>query len=389
MVNTSHISLSELQTRVVRALDGVFPVPVWVVAEVAELKVNGAGHCYFELVEKGAGKAATVKAAARAVAWRGTWASLSAYFRGITGDDLASGMKVLLKVVVTYHELYGFSLVINDIDPSYTLGDREQQRLATIARLKADGVWDMNRELGFPYLVQRIAVVSSSSAAGFRDFVQELSRFPFRFEVTLFEAVMQGSSSETSIVSVLETIAERADDFDIVVIIRGGGSASDLSAFDSYRLASHIAQFPLPVATGIGHDKDRSIADMVAALELKTPTAVAVWLGEGLETEWLQLESLARVVAAEAVELTRTLELRLQRLSGEIARRTGEVFLKEGHRLALFERTVSLRRPENILALGYAIVRADGKAVLDAAKIVKGQPLDITLHKGTLKVTAK
>jgi exodeoxyribonuclease VII large subunit len=442
-----HISLGELLAGVARALDQAFPLPVWVAAEIADLRVAGTGHCYLELVEKSGGNArggfghagnssAVPKAQARAVVWRGTWASLSAYFRGVTGSPLGVGMKVLVKVTVSYHELYGFSLVVSDIDPSYTLGEAQRQRLETIARLQSEGVFDMNRSLDMPSVVQRVAVISSSAAAGWRDFAQELGRYPWRFEVTLFEAVMQGAATEESMVAALEEIASRADDFDVVVIIRGGGSTTDLAAFDGYRLCCHIAQFPLPVVTGIGHDKDRSVADMVAALELKTPTAVAVWLGEGLgevaallddlsgrlaeaasgvlERERGRLERAARVVSLGAVDMTRRLEVRLARLSGEVARLSGERLLRERHRLsnlavyaserpamflmraterlAGFEQAVALRRPENILALGFAIVRTPvapdgtgGRAVTDPATLAPDQPLDITLAKGTLK----
>ncbi len=429
MEQKKHLSLAELQAEVARALDAAFPMPVWVAAEIADLRVAGTGHCYLELVEKGGSSGAVPKAQARAVVWRGTWASLGAYFRGVTGSSLGAGMKVLVKATVSYHELYGFSLVVSDIDPSYTLGEAERQRRETIARLQADGVWDMNRSLVVPPVVQRVAVVSSSAAAGWRDFTQELARYPWRFEVTLFEAVMQGAATEDTVVAALEAIAARADDFDVVVVIRGGGSVTDLAAFDGYRLCCHIAQFPLPVATGIGHDKDRSVADMVAALELKTPTAVAVWLAEGLsdfsgllnefssrvsesasevlEREKARLERAGRVVSLGAVEMTRRLEVRLERLSGDVARLSGERLLREGHRLANFgtffaerpgmilsraaeklagfEQAVALRRPENILALGFAIVRAHGKAVLDPALLTDDQPLDITLARGTVK----
>jgi exodeoxyribonuclease VII large subunit len=452
MEQKNQMSLSELLAGVGRAIDAAFPLPVWVSAEIADLRVAGTGHCYLELVEKcaphgqlgrdsggygngggrsTAGGSAVPKAQARAAIWRNTWASLSAYFRGVTGSPLETGMKVLVKVTVSYHELYGFSLVVSDIDPSYTLGEAQRQRLETIARLKAEGVYDMNRAVGFPAVVQRIAVISSATAAGWRDFMQELGRYPWRFDVTLFEAVMQGVATEDSVIAALETIADRADDFDTVVIIRGGGSTTDLAAFDGYRLCAHVAQFPLPVATGIGHDKDRSVADMVAAMELKTPTAVAVWLGEGLgdfaellddmnqrlsngattilDRERARLDRAGRVVSLGAVEMTRRLEVRLERLAGEITRRSSERILREQHRLtgatallaerpamllarhterlAGFERAVALRRPENILALGFAIVRANGHAVLDPATLSPNQPLDITLAHGT--ITAK
>jgi exodeoxyribonuclease VII large subunit len=343
-------------------------------------------------------------------------------------------MKVMVKVHVSYHALYGFSLVVTDIDPSYTLGEAERARQETIARLKADGVFDMNRAVELPFVVQRVAVVSSASAAGWRDFVQELERFPYRFSVELFAAVMQGAATEETVVAALEAIAERADEFDAVVVIRGGGSVTDLAAWDGYRVSSHIAQFPLPVLTGIGHDKDRSVADMVAFLELKTPTAVAVWLAERmagvvrlvddlgaristaanglLEREKLRLERAGRVVSLGAADMTRRLEVRLVRLAGEVVRLSSERFLRERMRLAGFsesvrerplqilsraaerltaaERVVALRRPENILALGYAIVRTSGsdgvgRAVTDPADLAVGQALDITLAKGRIK----
>lgn len=430
MSEKKHISLLDLQGMVKRSLDEAFPVPVWVSAEIAEIKVNQSGHCYLELVEKG-GPNSVPKAQARAVVWRSSWQSLSAYFRGVTGSGIEAGMKVLLKVHVTYHELYGFSLQITDVDPSYTLGDWERQRQETIAQLQADGVFDMNRELELPHAVQRIAVVSSAGAAGYRDFMQEIGRFPYRVVITLFESVMQGHATEESVIASLEAIAGRSDDFDAVVVIRGGGSQSDLAAFNSYRLCCHIAQFPLPVITGIGHDKDRSVADMVAAVELKTPTAVAGWIGERLaafdrlldelagravaetqaviEREKLRLERAARVVSAGAVEMTRKLEMRIEKLNAELARRAGEYFIRQANRISNFEnslaerplfflsrqaeklvsmeKTVALRRPENILSLGFAIVRSGGKAVRDASLLTDGQQVDISLAKGN--VTAK
>jgi exodeoxyribonuclease VII large subunit len=465
------LSLSELQRMVAGALNAAFPMPVWVAAEISELKVNGSGHCYMELVERtsteisiskttgggsggsgsgssgfgggsglrsgsDSGSGGAPKAQARAVAWRGVWASLSAYFRGVTGSLPAAGMKVLVKVTVSYHELYGFSLVVSDIDPSYTLGEAERVRRETIVRLQSDGVLDMNRGVDIEPVVQRVAVISSATAAGWRDFAQELARYPWRFEVTLFEATMQGAQTTQTVVAALEQIAFRADEFDAVAVIRGGGSVADLAAFDDYRLASHIAQFPLPVLTGIGHDKDRSVTDMVAFREFKTPTAVAVWLGERLgdfdalldgfservfseaaailESAAARLERAGRVVSLGATEMTRRMEVRLERLSGDVARLSGERLLREklrlegseaavrerpfvilsrsAERLDGFERVVALRRPENILALGFAIVRtissdgAVGAAVTDASVLPDGQPLEITVAKGTFKV---
>ena len=282
-MNASHpLSLDELQTLIRQGIDKAHPLPYWVTAEISEKKVNVSGHCYLELVEKG-GANHVPKAKASAVIWRSQYAMIASYFRSTTGQELQAGMKVLVKVVVSYHALYGLSLQITDIDPAYTLGDMERQRLETIQKLKEDGVYDMNRELPLPCVMQRIAVVSSSRAAGYQDFMRELSVGPYRFEVTLFEAFMQGNGAEDSIVEALGRAAERYEEFDVLVMIRGGGSQSDLGCFNSYRLCSYLAQFPLPVLTGIGHDKDQSVADLVAAVVLKTPTAVAVSLKDRME----------------------------------------------------------------------------------------------------------
>lgn len=287
-----HISLGELQSLIRQGIDKAHPLPYWVAAEISELKVNYSGHCYLELVEKG-GENHVPRAKASAVIWRSSYAMISSYFSSATGGQaLGAGLKVLVKVVVSYHELYGLSLQITDIDPAYTLGDMEQQRQATIARLQQDGVYDMNRELPLPGVIQRIAVISSRNAAGYQDFMKELTASAYRFDVTLFDAFMQGAGSEDSIVHALEEAAGQADRFDALVLIRGGGSQSDLGSFNSYRLCCYLAQFPLPLLTGIGHDKDQSVADLVAAVALKTPTAVAVYLKKGMEAFDARLDAL-------------------------------------------------------------------------------------------------
>ena len=298
-----HITLSELQSLIKRSIDDAHPLPYWVTAEISELKVNYSGHCYLELVEKG-GANHVPKAKISAVIWRSTYGMIASYFGAATGGQtLCAGLKVLVKALVSYHELYGLSLQITDIDPSYTLGDMERQRRQTIEQLQRDGVFDMNRELPMPAVVQRLAVVSSRNAAGYQDFMKELSSGPYRFEVTLFDAFMQGAESEESIVRALETVADALDDFDAVVLIRGGGSQSDLGSFDSYRLCCHLAQFPLPVIAGIGHDKDRSVADLVAAVSLKTPTAVAVYLKNKMAEFEALLDSLRGRLAEWAEEM--------------------------------------------------------------------------------------
>ncbi len=273
----NYITLSALQGQLRTVIERYAGETQWVVAEISECKVNYSGHCYLELVERQQEGKAPV-AQARGVIWASTYKMISGYFRFQTGSDLEKGMKVLVKCGVSYHAVYGLSLVISDIDPSYTLGETERLRRQTIAQLQEEGVFDMNRDFELPAVVQRIAVVSSPKAAGYRDFMQELAASPYRFEVRLFGAVMQGDAAEGSIVEALDAVAAQGDEFDAVAIIRGGGSTSDLGCFDNYRICAYVAQFPLPVLTGIGHDKDVSVADMVAHTSLKTPTAVAAFL---------------------------------------------------------------------------------------------------------------
>lgn len=408
-----HITLSELQRHIKQALEGALPLPVWVVAEVSELKVNYSGHCYLELVEKSEparGGTPIPRAQARAVIWRQQYAMLSAYFEAETGSRLAAGMKILAKVLVSYHELYGLSLQITDLDASYTLGEVERQKQMTIAQLQADGVWDMNREQELPLLTQRVAIVSSAAAAGYRDFCNELKQGGYAFHTTLFDAVVQGQAAEESICAALAAVAERQEEFDVVVIIRGGGSASDLSCFNSYRLCSYVAQFPLPVVTGIGHDKDTSVADMVAHTPLKTPTAVAAWLTERMARLEGWLTDAAMHLSELAVKATQREQLRLERMAGEVARLGGTYCERARSRMAMLgeqlrsevarfierramflqvaESSVEARSPEKILRLGFAVVRCDGRAVT-SAKGLKGREVDIQLAEGYIKAEVK
>lgn len=330
-MNASHpLSLDELQTLIRQGIDKAHPLPYWVTAEISEKKVNVSGHCYLELVEKG-GANHVPKAKASAVIWRSQYAMIASYFRSTTGQELQAGMKVLVKVVVSYHALYGLSLQITDIDPAYTLGDMERQRLETIQKLHEDGVYDMNRELSLPCVMQRIAVVSSPRAAGYQDFMRELSAGTYRFEVTLFEAFMQGNGAEDSIVEALSRAAERYEAFDVLVVIRGGGSQSDLGCFNSYRLCSYLAQFPLPVLTGIGHDKDQSVADLVAAVALKTPTAVAVSLKDRMEQFEGELDASYRWLSEATRALLHSETERLERAMTALNRLS-----ESGVRTALF-----------------------------------------------------
>ncbi|MEG2493439.1 MAG: exodeoxyribonuclease VII large subunit [Rikenellaceae bacterium] len=272
-----HITLSQLQSKIKFTLEDNFS-ECWVAAEINEINVNNSGHCYIMFVEKG-GDNQVPRAKISGVIWRSQYTMLNSFFREATGQPLHSGIKVLVKVSVNYHELYGISLVVKDIDPTYTLGDMERQRQECINKLKEDGIFEMNKELDMPLVPQRIAVISSDKAAGYQDFINELNgnEYGYHFTTSLYVAFMQGEEAERSIIEALNAIADKMDDFDTIAIIRGGGSQSDLACFNSYRICSYIAQFPLPILTGIGHNKDVSVADMVSFVSLKTPTAVAGW----------------------------------------------------------------------------------------------------------------
>jgi len=281
-MNDQQLSLFELQRQVKGSLDGAFSMLVWVKAEISEMTVNRSGHCYLDLIETEAGTD-TVIARCRATIWSYTFRMLKPYFETTSGQAFSEGLKVLLQAKVEYHEVFGFSLNIRDIDPVYTLGDLARQRREIIRKLQEDGVFEMNKELELPLVPQRIAIISSPTAAGLQDFLDQLHNNPhqFVFYTKLFPAVMQGNEAPRSIMNALDLIFEYEEMFDAVVIIRGGGAQIDLACFDQYELAFTVAQFPLPVITGIGHDKDDTVIDMVAHTRMKTPTAVAEFLISG------------------------------------------------------------------------------------------------------------
>ncbi len=424
---TKHITLSQLQSRIKDGINNCIPFPIWICAEVSEIKVNYSGHCYLELVEKG-GKNQVPKAKVNAVIWKSSYFALSSYFSSSTGSDLAIGMQVLVKVVVNYHELYGLSLVVSDIDPRYTLGDMEREKQKTIQQLKADGIYDMNQSLELPYKLQKIAVVSSRNAAGYQDFMMEIDSSIFKFDISLFDAFMQGNGAEESIIGALELIVNSEEEFDALVLIRGGGSQSDLACFNSYRLCSHLAQMPLPIIAGIGHDKDQSVADLVAALSLKTPTAVATYLVESIsdlyetlidrerllseKTKYIldinkqQLNNNAHLIHSTYSDLTRKVEVKLASLTGDIKRMSDNLIMTRLNRVEFLSESLShksklilnreqnrvnncvnlidSRRPESILSLGFAIVSQKGKAVKDSNGIDVGSEVNITLSKGSI-----
>jgi exodeoxyribonuclease VII large subunit len=299
-------TLLELTKKIGEALNNSLAGTFWLVSEINEIRENPNGHCYLELVEKDQERDRIV-ARSRATIWGSTWRMLRAYFETSTMQRLTKGMMVLTEVSIEFHELYGISLNIKDIDPVYTIGELQRKRAETIRRLEKEGIINMNRELEFPLLPGRIAVISSAQAAGYEDFMHQIANNPkkYRFEITLFPAVMQGDNSIGSVTGALESIFNHEGLYDVVVILRGGGSASDLSCFDSYEIAVHISQMPLPVITGIGHERDRTIAGMVAHTDLKTPTAVAEFLIGRFHEQDIMLAGLSSRLAGEVSAIIR------------------------------------------------------------------------------------
>ena len=404
------LTLLDLQRMVRATLESRFRDPLWISAEISELKVNRSGHCYLNLVEKGATDGAP-RAEARAVIWRSAYLPMASMFEAATGTTLRAGLRVLVRVVVSYHEVYGFSLQIIDLDPRFTLGEVERRRRETIARLQQDGVWDMNRELSLPRPTLRIAIVSSDTAAGYQDFMNELRRNSYRFETTLFRSLMQGDAAEESVINALNEIAARESDFDVVAIIRGGGSTSDLALFDSYLIASYVAQFPLPIFSGIGHDKDISVVDMVAHTSLKTPTAVATKLVEMADYEMNIVENLAaditllvenRVqneamriytlgtdIERHATSITNTQLNHIDLIKSELHSRIEYILSTEERRIDNAKRTLESYSIDNILRLGFAVVRNQDGAIRSIANTHIGESIDIELIDGTVGAEIK
>ena len=404
------LTLYDLMRMVRGCVESRFSDPVWISAEISELKLNRSGHCYLNLVEKGTTDGAP-RAEARAMIWRSAYGAIATSFESATGTPLNAGLRVLVRVIVSFHEIYGLSLQIIDIDPTYTLGEVERRRRETIARLHEDGVWDMNRELKLARPTLRIAVVSSATAAGYRDFMQEISRSNYRFRITLFESLMQGDCGERSVIDAIDAIADREEEFDVMVVIRGGGSTSDLALFDSYRIASHIAQFPLPVITGIGHDKDVSVSDMVAHTSCKTPTAVATLLMELADQELNYISALVTEIKAIAERNLANESLRIMRYSGDISRLAAEYLQAEEHKVQMLkhelyteaksrinneiqrleraEAIVESHSVENILQLGFALLRSGAGTIRRAGDVSIGQRIDIELHDGSISAEVK
>lgn len=431
MADIKAYSLLELNTLVRRTIELGLPGQLWVEAELAEAR-ESRGHCYMELIQKD-DSTNTPVARASAKCWRQTWMMLRAHFERTTGQMFHAGMKVRLRVYAQFHEAYGFSWIVTDIDPYFTVGDMARRRQEIVRQLKTEGVFDLNRELDFPMFAQRIAVISSETAAGYGDFCNQLADndYGFSFTTRLFPAVMQGEQVEQSVIAALDRINRCSDEFDCVVIIRGGGATSDMSGFDTLPLAENVANFPLPVITGIGHDRDESIIDMVAHTRVKTPTAAAALLisrlkatadlidscrervlravSRRMETERMRLGRLSeRIPTLFSVVRTRhesRLEIMQRRLTAAITRRltaehhrvetltqslaplTERRMTAERHRLDMLAQRAKALDPTLLLRRGYSITLHQGRAVRDAGELKPGDEIVTRLATGSITAT--
>ncbi len=339
----NYIDLYELQTRLKNGVESVFPGKVWLKAEISAVKARPAGHCYLELSQS---SETGILAKAQAVIWSSKFRFLAPFFKSVTGSDLAEGMNVLVQVSVNFSQLYGLTLVIDDIDPSFTIGEKEQLRRQTIERLEKEGLMDLQKELAMPVLPYRLAVISAPDAAGYRDFTRHLSgnEYGFVFCPELYPAVMQGSSAPSSIISALESISASGVRYDLVLIMRGGGARLDLACYDDYGLAAAIARFPVPVFTAVGHDQDHHVCDMVAYGYLKTPTAMADELVGCYADEDARLLSFASRLKLAFLNKIHSMEARVQMLETRIRSADPRNILQRGYVLALDSSGVPLKR---------------------------------------------
>ncbi len=425
------LTLFELNSLVSNVIDTAFDHAFWVEAELSEAR-EVRGHCYMELIQKDIFSATPV-ARASAKCWKTTWSRLRPKFERATGQGLHAGMKVMLLVTASFHEAYGFAWIVQDIDPTYTLGDMARKRLEIIRQLKDEGVFDLQKELAIPMFAQRVAVISSENAAGYGDFCHQLldNEYGFVFSIRLFPATMQGEQVEATVINALNDIYDNVDDFDVVVIIRGGGATADMSGFDTLALAENVANFPLPIITGIGHDRDESILDMVSNTRVKTPTAAAAFLVDNLASLWSHIDAMRERVATRVRQRMETEKERLGRISGRVpilfslVKERQEAKLtrlmtditssikerlqqaehdivvignniqplvekkltKENNRVAQLSLRVKALDPERLLKRGYSITLLNGKAIHDPAKLEEGDTIETRVEKGSFTST--
>ena len=432
MVN--HLSLYELNSLVRDVISMSLPDSYWVEAELSEAREGYGGHCYMELIEKDE-HSNTPIAKAHASCWRNRWMLLKPQFERVTGQRIHAGMKVLLKVHAQFHENYGFSWIVDDIDPTYTMGDMARKRMEIIQTLKEEGVFDLQKELKLPMFCQRIAVISSATAAGYGDFCNQLADngYGLQFTTALFAATMQGEGVEQSVISALNRINEEWENWDCVVIIRGGGATSDLSGFDTLALAENVANFPLPIITGIGHERDESVLDMISFQRVKTPTAAAAFLVDHLTEVYARIEDaqeaivnyVKRRLQVERMKFERLSTLiptlfslvkvrqsnrldqllnrlkvkaeripadglhRLEMLEARLKEPVARKLERELHRIDMLSQRAIAQDPERLLSRGYSITLKDGKSIKDASQLKAGDEIETRFAKGVAKAVVK
>jgi len=381
------IDLFEFQTRLKKGVECLFPNRQWLKAEVSAVKARQGSHCWLELSQSGENG---LVAKASAVIWSSKYRFIAPYFESVTGSPLQEGMVVLVEVSVNYSQLYGFSLVINDIDPQYSLGQKELERQRTIERLSREGLMGLQKELALPVLPYRLAVVSAEDAAGYRDFVRHLEENPygFSFDVTLFPALMQGAECPSSVIAALDAVLECGEVFDVVLILRGGGAKLDLACFDDYEMAAVIAQYPLPVLTAIGHDQDHHVCDMVAHSYLKTPTALADEILSIYEDEDARLSSFMNRVKMAAYGRISLAESALEVLRARIKGGFSVKISAMEAAMQLLRTRISSADPRRILERGYALaLGADGTVLKGAAGMERGDAMAVLFKDGRLDCT--
>ena len=385
MVQSHHFSLYALNALVHEAVSNALPDEYWVEAELAECRERN-GHCYMELVEKDERSNSPI-AKASAKCWRQTWTLLHATFLRATGQPLRAGMKVLLRVYPQFHEAYGFSWIVSDIDPTYTIGDLARRRQEIIKTLKAQGVFDLQRELRLSPFAQRIAVISAESAAGYGDFCRQLldNEYNLQFHTELFPAIMQGERVEQSVIQALNLINNRIDDFDAVVIIRGGGATSDMSGFDTLPLAENVANFPLPIITGIGHDRDECVLDMVSHTRVKTPTAAATLLITHLCNTLQQVADAENVIAHYALDRLQRHRLQLEHITTLLPHLAQRLMTEAHHSLERIQLKLEGYDPQLLLQRGYSITLHNGQIVKSPQDVKSGDEIETRLKQGTIK----
>ncbi len=379
-----HIDLLELQTKIKEGVECLFPSRIWVKAEISAVKVRSGGHCYMELSQSGpSGLLAKVSA----IIWSSKYRFIAPYFESVTGTPLQEGITVLAEVQVNYSQLYGMSLIINDMDPEYSLGAKELERQRTIERLRSEGLMDLQKELELPRLPYRLAVISAEDAAGYRDFMRHLHENPygFRLMTELYPALMQGAGCPESVIAALDSILESGVDYDAVLILRGGGAKLDLACFDDYRMAAVIAQYPVPVLTAIGHDQDHHVCDMVAHEYVKTPTALADFMLEFYEDEDARLSSFeTRMKIAFSGRLS-GMEAGLSRIQDRVRNAAMMKVSVCESVLSVLSARIDAADPRKILERGYALATdADGVIMKGARGRMPGDKVAVLFADGTL-----